>query len=394
MVEQFCDVEMETRMIGPMILTTPVLERLGLRQIINRLCPIAEQADIDHGTVAELIVQCRLTNPRALYDHVDWAEKYDIPALYQEVENAQLLNDDRIGRTLDVLYQHRAQLWGELIANAAHFYEIDLTRLHADTMPIKFEGQFPNQDDSDVPTLEEGYNPQGEWIKQLKLFGIAAGDSGLPVWFNILDGGQADSPVYAAEFDAFYKAASMKDILLLHEIILIGDRKMATKDNQLTWLRQGIGFIGPISMQQKDKEALQALLDSGHTWQDSQYVALRDEKKSQEKQTTYSLLSRDVEVCDCDCDKEKNKAVIQVDLKEHGKTIELVESNKEEYLDLYISKYFYFTLYYFLSFNSAYDDRSLQGKQGIRLPWRSLTARTLLVEDFLQQLLWWGWFFK
>ena len=60
----------------------------------------------------------------------------------------------------------------------------------------------------------------------------------------------------------------------------------------------------------------------------------------------------------------------------------------------YISKYFYFILYYFLSFNSAYDDILLQGKQGIPVPWRSLTARTLLVEDILSQLLWWGSFFK
>ena len=251
MVEQFKGVEIETCMIGPMILTTPVLQRLGLRQIVNRLCPIASQADIDHGTVAELIVQCRLTDPRPLYDHVDWATKYDITALYPEVESAEQLNDDRIGRTLDALYEHRASLWGQLIANAARFYEIDLTRLHADTMPIKFEGQFANQDDEDVPTLEEGYNPQGEWIKQLKLFGIAAGDSGLPVWFDILDGGQSDSPVYAPQFDAFYQAANLANVLPLHEIILIGDRKMATKQNQLTWLRQGIGFIGPISMQQE-----------------------------------------------------------------------------------------------------------------------------------------------
>ena len=38
---------------------------------------------------------------------------------------------------------------------------------------------------------------------------------------------------------------------------------------------------------------------------------------------------------------EKNKKIIQIDLKENGKIIELVESNKEEYLDLYTSKYFY-----------------------------------------------------
>jgi len=67
------EIEFETRTIGPLVLTTPFLRRLGLRETINRLCPVAEQADFDYGLVAELVVQCRLTDPRALYDMPGWA---------------------------------------------------------------------------------------------------------------------------------------------------------------------------------------------------------------------------------------------------------------------------------------------------------------------------------
>jgi hypothetical protein len=53
-------------------------------------------------------------------------------------------------------------MWGELIACAAHMYEIDLSRLHADSAPIKFAGLFADQpEDEVVPRLEPGYNPQG-----------------------------------------------------------------------------------------------------------------------------------------------------------------------------------------------------------------------------------------
>jgi len=45
---------------------------------------------------------------------------------------------------------------------------------------------FANQPDDGVPRLEEGYNPQGEWVEQLKLFVLATGDGGLPVWFDAL----------------------------------------------------------------------------------------------------------------------------------------------------------------------------------------------------------------
>lgn len=195
MIETLGEVEFETRTVGPLVLTTPFLRSLGFSEIVDRLCPVAEQADMGQGVVAELVVQCRLTEPQALYDMVDWADRYDLAALYDELEEAGQLNDDRIGRMLDHIYDQRAVIWGELIGRAAQMYEIELSRLHADTAPIKFAGLFAQQpEDEGVPRLEPGYNPQGEWGQQLKLFALAAGDGGLPVWFDALRGGEGDSP--------------------------------------------------------------------------------------------------------------------------------------------------------------------------------------------------------
>ena len=197
MIETLDDIEFETRMVGPMVLTTPVLRRLGLAEKVDRLCAIGEQAEMGHGVVAEMVTQCRLTEPQAMYDLPEWAERYGLEGLYLELEAAEQLNDDRVGRMLDAIYDQRAVIWGELIAEAVHAYQIDLSRLHADTAPIKFAGLFANQpEDVAVPRLEPGYNPQGEWVQQLKLFALAAGDGGLPVWANALSGGEGDSPNY------------------------------------------------------------------------------------------------------------------------------------------------------------------------------------------------------
>ncbi len=101
MMERLYEIEFETRTIGPLVLTTPVFQSLDFRGAVNRYCPIAEQADVDYGLVAELVSQSRLSDPRALYDLTDWAERYAIPDLYSEIERADQLNDDRIGRMLD-----------------------------------------------------------------------------------------------------------------------------------------------------------------------------------------------------------------------------------------------------------------------------------------------------
>lgn len=297
MTDTQSNVEFETRAIGPLVLTTPFLRRLGLREIINRLCPIAEQADMEHGVVAELVVQCRLTEPQALYDMPTWAEKYDLVALYPEFLDSDQLNDDRVGRMLDIIYNQRAIIWGELIAIAAGEYEINLSRLHADTTAIKFAGAFANQpDDETVPRLEPGYNPQGEWVQQLKLFALAAGDGNLPVWFDALNGGDGDSSTYVPQFEAFLKHAQLATHLPLDQVIVLGDRKMPTEENQLAWLRLGVGYIGPLTIQDHHRQTLRELLEEAKTWEELPYVAQREMDK--DERTIYRGLGHTVTLKD------------------------------------------------------------------------------------------------
>jgi len=299
MLTNLDDVEFETCTIGPLVLTTPVLRKLGLREIVDRHCPIAEQADMGHGLVAELLVQCRLTEPTALYDMPEWATRYGITGLYPALTAAGQLNDDRVGRLLDVLYAQRAVIWGELIGRAARLYGVEFRRLHADSAPIKFAGAFAEQAEIEgVPRLEPGYNPQGEWVQQLKLFALATGDGGLPVWFEALNGGAGDSPQYVPQFEAFCEHARLATWLPLHEVIVIGDRKMPTVENQLAWLRLGVSYIGPVSMQETHRETLRELLKAGQTWRELPYVAQRDAKKQPHERTVYAGLSHTVPLTD------------------------------------------------------------------------------------------------
>jgi len=299
MAIQLHEVEFETRTIGPLVLTVPVLRRLGFREIVNRHCPIAEQAELDHGLVAELVTQSRLSDPTALYDLPGWAERFAIAALYPEIERTGQVNDDRAGRTLDVLYDQRAVIWGDLIAKAAQHYELDLHRLHADTMAMTFAGLFAAQPAIEgAPRLEPGYNPAGEWLQQLKLFALAAGDGGLPVWFDVLPGGTGDSTTYAPQFAAFSDHARLARFLPLEDIILIGDRKMPTADNQLTWLRLNLGYIGPITLQDHHRQTLRDVLEAGHTWQSLPYVAKRESPKLPAQRTHYRGLGHTVTVSD------------------------------------------------------------------------------------------------
>src|SRR5438093_11756520 len=119
MATQLHEVEFEPRTIGPLVLTTPVLRRLEFRGIVHRYCPIAEQAELDHGVVAELVTQSRLSDPSALYDLPGWAERSAIPALYPEIEQAEQVNDVRAGRQMDAVSDQRSVLVADVLDQAA-----------------------------------------------------------------------------------------------------------------------------------------------------------------------------------------------------------------------------------------------------------------------------------
>ena len=336
MNERVKEVEFETRTVGPMVLTTPVLRNLGLAEIGDRVCPVGEQADMGHGVVAEMVTQCRLTNPRAMYDMVDWAEQYDMTALYEKLELEQQLNDDRVGRMLDAIYDKRAVIWGEMIGRGSRVYEIEMRRLHADTAPIKFAGLFADQPEEaeGVARLEPGYNPQGEWVQQLKLFALATGDGGLPVWFDALSGGEGDSPNYVPQFEAFSQHAQLATRLPLEEIIVFGDRKMPTADNQLAWLRLGVGYIGPTTMQEHHQQRLRELLKGGEKWQELPYVAERDAKKKKEERTIYQGVGHTVTLTDPESGDEypirhlyvRSSALAQREAKSRAEQMQAIET--------------------------------------------------------------------
>lgn len=289
------EVKFETHTVGPLVLTTPIFRNTGFGQIIDRICTVAEQAGLSNGQVAELVAQCRLSDPRAFYDVVGWAQTYGIEALYGI--RAEQLNDDRLGRLLDDIYPHRARIWGEWVDTIARQYQGDFSRLHADTMAILLAGKY-DPPALEGPRPEPGYIHLGIWTQQLKLFALVCGDGSRPAWWDMLDGGASDSTTYVPQFEAFLQHTELASQLPLDQILLIGDSKMPYKENQLAWLRMGVGYIAHLTMEEFHQKAWKKLLRKGQSWQPIDYVSQHDTYKKPEKRPVYRLLGHDVPLKD------------------------------------------------------------------------------------------------
>jgi transposase len=172
------------RYLGALPVLVALLDRLQVRGIINHYCPT--RSPVDHGAVALVLVLNRLMAPRPLYKLVDWLATTLI-AEHLGIARDKF-NDDRLGRTLDVLAAHLPAIWSELQRQVLLRYKIDLSILFYDLTALVMTGQYAK---SALVDYGFAHNTPSDDPK-LKLGLVASQDGGLPLLFQPWSGRTAD----------------------------------------------------------------------------------------------------------------------------------------------------------------------------------------------------------
>jgi transposase len=126
------------RHLGALPVLYALLEVLQVRQIINRHCPTA--AEVDHGTVAVVLILNRLMMPLPLYQVADWLARTVL--VYRLGVPAAKFNDDRLGRTLDAIKAHQREIWQDVVHRALVQAEIDLSLIFYDLTAFIVHGEY------------------------------------------------------------------------------------------------------------------------------------------------------------------------------------------------------------------------------------------------------------
>jgi transposase len=119
-----------------------LLEVLDVRRIINRHCPTAD--DVDHGTVAVVMILNRMVAPRPLYHVADWIARTVL--VYTLGVPAEKFNDDRLGQTLDAISQHSHEIWQDIVHRALVQADVDLAVIFYDLTAFIAHGAYANSE--------------------------------------------------------------------------------------------------------------------------------------------------------------------------------------------------------------------------------------------------------
>ena len=137
--------DLRSRQIGALPIIQHVFDRLGLDALLAKHVPTTDRRVLlPNATAIGVLLRNILVGRRPLYALQEWAAPFAPELLALPDDGVALLNDDRIGRALDELFDaDRASLMTSVVVSAIEVFDIDLAQFHNDSTSITFSGQYP-----------------------------------------------------------------------------------------------------------------------------------------------------------------------------------------------------------------------------------------------------------
>lgn len=219
------------REVGPLLLVAAYLERLGLRAIVERALPEHGRSQLSTAEVVSALIANRLCAPAPLYDVSGWASS----SALQEVLGipAMLLNDDRLGRSLEAFARKAEAIRGAAALAAIERFGIDAGRLHLDLTALRVVGAH-----EDSSLVGRGWSAEGRVGRQVKVL-QAATAAGIPLYVRPAAGD-------AAELAVIGGALERLAALLPSGLVICADSALGHLRNLCATARAGLRFVVPL----------------------------------------------------------------------------------------------------------------------------------------------------
>jgi transposase len=260
---------LESLQVGAHPLIEPLLQRLRLREFLQQGFsppdPRIKLAAIDSALVlVRNFTLCRYP----LYEVPQWVRGMVPAQLGLEPEQVELINDDRLGRTLDKLFlTDRRSIVTRLIVHMAKAFELDLQRLHNDSTSITFSGDYserpPRKDGRRCVRITHGHNKDHRPdLKQLVWSLTVTSDGAVPVHYNVFDGNLTDDQTHIEIWK------TLREIVGAADFVYVADAKLCTRENMGFIHGQGGRFITVLPRTRKeDARFKRRLVHQAPDWQ-------------------------------------------------------------------------------------------------------------------------------
>jgi Domain of unknown function (DUF4277) len=261
--------ELRTRQLGALPIVDWFCDRLGLGELLEAVVPhddarlrLAPAAAI--GVLVRNLVLAR----EPVYALGRWAEPFDPGPLGLAEGEAELLNDDRVGRMLARLFDaDRATLLTRLVLDAVARFGIDCSQLHNDSTSVTVTGRYSGADGrarggKATAAITFGHNKDHRPdLKQLVWILTVSSDGAVPIAHRVVDGNTSDDVTHVDTWDQLVGLLGRTDFLY------VADCKLATRDNMGHIHRHRGRFVSVLPASRKeDKTFRDWVVDHEPDW--------------------------------------------------------------------------------------------------------------------------------
>ena len=216
--------------VGALPLINFFFGRLGLPGLLGALLPVTDaRVKLAPAAAIRLVVTNLLIGREPVYGLSEWAARYDPKLLGLSETEVAALNDDRVARALDALFDaDRASLLTAVVLAAVRGFGIDTARLHNDSTSIAVSGVYraargQARRGKPTPAITHGYSKDHRPdLKQLVWILTVAADGAVPIAYRLADGNTEDSITHIPTW------TGLTELLGTPGFLYVADSKLCT----------------------------------------------------------------------------------------------------------------------------------------------------------------------
>jgi transposase len=232
-MSELSDFELRSQEIGALPIVNHFLSRLGFAELLRDYLPVPDvRAKLQPVESLGVLVRNLILAREPLYCQGEWAERKVPELLGLRPEQVALINDDRIGRALDRLFDaDRSALLTDFVLHMVQEFNVDLEQFHNDSSTITLQGEYKDADGRSVrgkPTVVAtfGHNKdRSPDLKQLLWILTVSADHAIPVHFKVSNGNTEDTTTHIETWNLLCKLVGHPKFLY------VADCKLCTREN-------------------------------------------------------------------------------------------------------------------------------------------------------------------
>ncbi|HEX2263959.1 MAG TPA: IS1634 family transposase [Pseudonocardiaceae bacterium] len=224
--------ELASQRLGALPLVNHFLARAGLPELLEHYLPASDaRVRLAPAVAVRLVITNLLVGRQPLYGLGEWADPFAPGLLGLADEEVGSLNDDRVGRALEALFDaDRASLLTELLLGVVAEFGIDVSELHNDSTSISVSGVYRSatgvpRGDKPTPVISFGHSKDHRPdLKQLVFILTVAADGAVPIAYRLADGNTTDDPTHVPTWDGLVALLGRSDFLY------VADSKLCSRE--------------------------------------------------------------------------------------------------------------------------------------------------------------------